>query len=45
MKVEDLRKEFSNAQLGMVFYTELNANLMKRYGFTPDNTRFAEGEC
>lgn len=45
MNVENLRKEFGNAQLAKVFYTQLNALLMTNHGFTPKNTRFAEGQC
>ena len=49
MKHEDLIKKirvhFPNAELGRIFFAKQNIMLEEQYGFTPGNTRFAEGGC
>lgn len=49
MKPEHLKNEirihFPNAELGRIFFGKQNIMLEEQYGFTPENTRFAEGGC
>lgn len=49
MNNEQLKKEietaFPNPELGRIFFAKQNILLEERYGFTPENTRFAEGGC
>ena len=49
MKPEHLRNEirihFPNAEIGRTFFAKQNIYLEEQYGFTPENTRFAEGGC
>jgi len=49
MNVEYLKKEiqtsFPNAEIGRIFFAKQNILLEEQYGFTPENTRFAEGGC
>ena len=49
MRAEDLKKEvlavFSNAEIGRIYFARQNIVLEEQYGFTPENTRFAEGGC
>lgn len=49
MSAEVVRKQvqevFPNAEIGRVYFARQNIVLEERYGFTPDNTRFAEGGC
>ena len=49
MNPADLEKEihasFPNAEKGRIFLVKQNILLEELYGFTPDNTRFAEGGC
>ncbi len=49
MKAERLKKEvrthFPNAEFGRVYFSRQNILLEEKYGFTPQNTRFAEGGC
>ena len=36
---------FPNAEIGRVYFSRQNILLEEKYGFTPANTRFAEGGC
>ena len=49
MKREDLIKKirvhFPNAEFGRIFFAKHNIMLEEQYGFTPENTCFAEGGC
>lgn len=49
MTVDDVRKDiealFPDAEPARVFFTRKNLELEEDHGFTPDNTRFAEGGC
>jgi hypothetical protein len=49
MNSEYLRKKiqafFPNAENGRIFFVKKNILLEETYGFTPENTRFAEGGC
>lgn len=49
MKTDALKNEvrlrFPNAEVGRVFFSRQNILLEETYGFTPENTRFAEGGC
>ncbi len=49
MDLEHLKKEietaFPNPEIGRIFFAKQNILLEERYGFTPENTRFAEGGC
>jgi hypothetical protein len=49
MNLEHLRNEirihFPHAELGRTFFAKQNIYLEEQYGFTPENTRFAEGGC
>ena len=49
MNAESLKKKiwalFPNAEIGRIFFTKQNILLEERYGFTPQNTRFAEAGC
>jgi hypothetical protein len=40
-----IRKSFPDAEPARVFFGRQNLNLEEIYGFTPENTRFAEGGC
>ncbi|MBN2124126.1 MAG: hypothetical protein JW821_07520 [Deltaproteobacteria bacterium] len=42
---EDIGKAFPDAEIARVFFARQNILLEQRYGFTPENTRFAEGGC
>ncbi|KPJ75595.1 MAG: hypothetical protein AMJ54_14505 [Deltaproteobacteria bacterium SG8_13] len=41
----DIRTVFPNAEIGRVYFARQNIFLEEQYGFTPENTRFAEGGC
>jgi hypothetical protein len=43
--VKDIQVAFPNAEIGRIFYAKHNILLEEQYGFTPGNTRFAEGGC
>ena len=49
MLLEILKKElittFPDAEVGRIFFMKQNIKLEEQYGFTPENTRFAEGGC
>ena len=48
MKLEHLNKikiHFPDAEMGRTFFAKQNIHLEEKYGFTPRNTRFAEGGC
>ena len=49
MDTQHLKKEiepaFPNPEIGRIFFAKQNIQLEERYGFTPENTRFAEGGC
>ncbi len=49
MNIDELKKEirtvFPSAEIGRIFFARHNILLEERYGFTPENTRFAEGGC
>lgn len=49
MDAEQIKEEicavFPEAEVGRLFYLKQNIMLEEKYGFTPDNTRFAEGGC
>lgn len=40
-----IRDEFPESEPGRLFFARQNLFLEERYGFTPENTRFAEGGC
>ena len=40
-----IRQCFAGASNGREFFSQLNERLSADHGFTPDNTRFAEGAC
>ena len=42
---EEIRKAFPEAEPARVFFGRHNLLLEESYGFTPENTRFAEGGC
>jgi hypothetical protein len=42
---EELRKAFPEAEPARLFFGRQNLMLEETYGFTPENTRFAEGGC
>ena len=41
----EIRTHFPNAEIARIFFAKQNIYLEKEYGFTPGNTRFAEGGC
>ena len=41
----EVRTHFPNAEVGRVYFSRQNILLEEKYGFTPQNTRFAEGGC
>lgn len=41
----EISKSFPDAEPARVFFARQNLTLEETYGFTPDNTRFAEGGC
>lgn len=43
--VNELYIEFPNAELGRLFFLKQCIRLEEQYGFTPENTHFAEGGC
>lgn len=43
--VKDIQVAFPNAEIGRIFFAKQNILLEEQYGFTPGNTRFAEGAC
>jgi hypothetical protein len=49
MHPDDLKKEvravFPNAVTARIYFARQNIVLEEQYGFTPENTRFAEGGC
>ena len=49
MNADELKKEigavFPGAEIGRIYFARLNITLEEQYGFTPANTRFAEGGC
>ena len=49
MKADDVKNKvrtvFPDAEIGRVYFAKQNILLEQQYGFTPDNTRFAEGGC
>jgi limiting CO2-inducible B/C-like protein len=49
MDIETLKKEitrsFPNAEVARIFFAKQNIFLEEQHGFTPENTRFAEGGC
>ena len=49
MEFEDLKNEiravFPSAEVGRIYFARQNIELEQHYGFTPENTRFAEGGC
>lgn len=42
---QEIHAVFPNAETGRIFFARHNIVLEERYGFTPENTRFAEGGC
>ncbi len=42
---EEINKTFPNAEIGRIFFAKQSILLEEKYGFTPENTRFAEGGC
>ncbi len=42
---KEIQSTFSNAEIGRIFFAKKNILLEEQYGFTPQNTRFAEGGC
>ena len=42
---KEIRVTFPNAEIGRIFFAKQNILLEEKYGFTPQNTRFAEGGC
>ena len=40
-----INSKFHNAEVGRQFFTKISLQLEEQWGFDPDNTRFAEGEC
>ena len=42
---KEIQSTFSNADIGRIFFAKKNILLEEQYGFTPQNTRFAEGGC
>ena len=49
MEAEKLKNEvravYPKAEIGRIYFARLNITLEEQYGFTPENTRFAEGGC
>jgi len=43
--IQHIHEHFPNAEPGRIFFAKQNILLEETYGFTPDNTRFAEGGC
>jgi len=43
--IQQINNHFPNAEPGRLFLAKQNILLEETYGFTPDNTRFAEGGC
>ena len=43
--LQPIRQCFAGASVGKEFFSQLNDQLAADHGFTPDNTRFAEGAC
>ena len=43
--IKQLRQCFPKTVNGSEFFNQLNQTLGRQHGFTPDNTRFAEGAC
>ena len=43
--IKHLRQCFPKATIGSGFFNQLNQTLGEQHGFTPGNTRFAEGAC
>ena len=43
--IEPIRQCFPKASMASDFFSQLNQTLEERHGFTPTNTRFAEGAC
>jgi len=43
--IRQIREHFPNAEPARLFYAKQNILLEETYGFTPENTRFAEGGC
>lgn len=42
---QEIRKAFPNAEVARIYFAKQNIFLEEQYGFTPENTRFAEGGC
>jgi len=43
--LQEIRSVFPNAEVARLFFASQNILLEQQYGFTPQNTRFAEGGC
>ena len=43
--LEPIQQFFPKASMASDFFIQLNQTLEERHGFTPTNTRFAEGAC
>ena len=43
--IQHIHKHFPNAEPARLFFAKQNILLEETYGFTPENTRFAEGGC
>ncbi len=43
--LQEIRSVFPNAEVARIFFANQNILLEQQYGFTPQNTRFAEGGC
>ena len=43
--LKEIRSVFPNAEVARLFFAKQNTLLEEQYGFTPQNTRFAEGGC
>ena len=43
--IQELKTKFQNAEKGAVFFIKQSVMLEEKYGFTRENTRFAEGGC
>jgi len=43
--LKEIQSAFPNAEVARIFFSSRNIVLEQQYGFTPQNTRFAEGGC
>ena len=43
--IKQIRAVFPNAEIGRIYFARQNMVLEEQYGFSPENTRFAEGGC